>query len=143
MRTRDYAAEFTGTFLLLLIGLSAVVVDFAPGSPVPRWIPDENLRRLLTGFLFAGGATAIVYSPLGKTSGGHSNPAVTLAFYRLRKITARSASPYVVAQFGGALAAAAAVGLLWGSLAVDVDLGATVPGRGGWPAPFAAEIAVT
>jgi aquaporin Z len=93
MKSRDYAAEFAGTFLLLLIGLSAVVVDFAHGSPVPRWIPHRDLPRLLTGVLFAGGATAIVYSPLGKTSGGHINPAVTLAFFRLRKITGSSASP--------------------------------------------------
>src|SRR6266542_6465590 len=143
MRTRDYAAEFTGTFLLLLIGLSAVVVDFAPGSPVPRWIPDQNLRRLLTGFLFAGGATAIVYSPLGKTSGGHINPAVTLAFLRLRKITGRSAAWYMVAQFAGALAGAVAVRLLWGKLATDVDLGATIPGRGGSAASLLAETAMT
>lgn len=143
MRTRDYAAEFAGTFLLLLIGLSAVVIDFAHGSPVPRWLPDENLRRLLTGIVFAGGATAIVYSPLGKTSGGHINPAVTLAFLRLRKITGLSATWYMLAQFAGALAGALAVRLLWGNLAVDVDLGATIPGRGGWPASLLAEIAIT
>jgi len=143
MRTRDYAAEFAGTFLLLLIGLSAVVVDFAHGSPVARWLPDENLRRLLTGFIFAGGATAIVYSPLGRTSGGHINPAVTLAFLRLRKITGRSAAWYMVAQFAGAFAGAVAVRLLWGSLASDVDLGATIPGWGGSAVSLLAEIAMT
>jgi aquaporin Z len=143
MRTRDYAAEFAGTFLLLLVGLSAVVVDFAHGSPVPRWLPDENLRRLLTGILFAGGATAIVYSPLGRTSGGHINPAVTLGFFRMRKITRRSAAWYVVAQFAGALAGAVAVRLLWGSLARDVHLGATNPGRGGSAVSLVAEIAMT
>src|SRR5207244_4145864 len=78
-------AEFAGTALLLLIGLSAVVVDFATGSPVIRWVPNEDIRRLLTGIVFAGGATAIVYSPLGRRSGGHINPAVTGAFLRLGK----------------------------------------------------------
>jgi aquaporin Z len=143
MRARDYAAEFAGTFLLLLIGLSAVVVDFAQGSPVPRLLPDQDIRRLVTGIVFAGGATAIVYSPLGKTSGGHINPAVTLAFLRLRKITGRSAAWYVVAQFAGALAGAMAIRLLWGRLATEVDLGATIPGRGGPAVSLGVEIAMT
>ena len=140
---REYAAEFAGTFLLLAIGLSAVVVDFADGSPVPDWIPDGNLRRLITGIVFAGGATLIVYSRLGKRSGGHINPAVTVGFYRLCKMTGRSAVAYVGAQLGGALAGAAAVRLAWGSLAREVDVGTTTPGHGGWVAALGAEIAMT
>jgi aquaporin Z len=140
---REFAAEFAGTALLLVIGLSAVVVDFAEGSPVPDWIPDGNLRRLLTGIVFAGGATLIVYSPLGKRSGGHINPAVTLAFLRLGKITWRSAGGYLASQFLGALAGAAIVQLVWGSLAAQVDLGTTVPGHGGWIAALVAECAIT
>lgn len=106
MGFREYAAEFTATFLLLLVGLSAVSVNFGDGSPIPSWIPNEAVRRLLTGILFAGGATAIVYSPLGQRSGGHLNPAVTLAFLRLGKMTRRSAVFYIVAQILGALAGA-------------------------------------
>lgn len=49
MGFREYAAEFAATFLLLLIGLSAVVVNFGAGSPVPSWIESDGLRRLLTG----------------------------------------------------------------------------------------------
>jgi aquaporin Z len=140
---REYAAEFTGTFLLLVIGLSAVVVDFAHGSPVPDWIPDGNIRRLITGIVFAGGATLIVYSRLGMRSGGHINPAVTIGFYRLHKMTSSSAAAYVVAQLAGALAGAAAVRLAWGKLARQVDVGTTTPGHGGWLAALAAEIAMT
>src|SRR5215471_16371494 len=123
----DYLAEFAGTALLLVIGLSAVVVDFAAGSPMVRWVPDESARRLLTGIVFAGGATAIVYSPLGKRSGGHINPAVTGAFLRLGKIGTRSAAWYWAAQFAGALAGAFVVRAIWGRLAVQVDVGTTVP----------------
>jgi aquaporin Z len=140
---REFAAELAGTALLLVIGLSAVVVDFAQGSPVPGWIPDGNLRRLLTGIVFAGGATLIVYSPLGKLSGGHINPAVTLGFLRLRKITPRSAAGYVAAQVVGALAGAAIVQFVWGRLATQVDLGTTVPGHGGWVASLIAEVVIT
>jgi aquaporin Z len=131
MGSRDFLAEFVGTALLLLIGLSAVVFDFAAGSPMVRWLPDEDVRRLLTGIVFAGTATAIVYSPLGRRSGGHINPAVTGAFLRLGKIAPRSAAGYWAAQFAGALAGALIVRAIWGRLAVQVHVGATVPGPRG------------
>ncbi len=143
MGSGEYLAEFVGTALLLLIGLSAVVVGFASGSAVLGWIPNEDLRRLLTGILFAGGATAIVYSPLGRRSGGHINPAVTAAFLRLGKITWTSAAWYWAAQFAGALTGALAVRLLWGHLAREVDVGTTIPGRGGSLASMAVEAGIT
>jgi aquaporin Z len=71
-RTREYLAEFLGTALLMLVGLSAVCADFATQSPVVTALPDPAVRRLLTGAIFAGTATAIVYSPLGRRSGGTS-----------------------------------------------------------------------
>ena len=142
-RTREYVAEFAGTFLMLLIGLSAVTVMFATSSPVVRWVPSEDVRRLITGTVFAGGATLIVYSPIGKTSGGHLNPAVTLAMRRMGKMTPRGAAGYVAAQLAGALAGAAVVRVAWGSLADDVRVGATRPGIGGWPWSVVAEVAFT
>ena len=52
------------------------------------------------------GATAIalIYSPWGKRSGTHLNPAVTLCFLRLGKTTTVDAICYIAGQFvGGAL----------------------------------------
>jgi aquaporin Z len=140
---REYAAEYVGTALLLLVGLSAVCADFATRSPVVSAIPDSNLRRLLTGVIFAGTATAIVYSPLGKRSGGHINPAVTLAFLRLGKITPKSAAIYIAVQIAGALSGAALVLVIWRGWATNVSVGATVPKDGGAWAAAGAEIAVT
>jgi aquaporin Z len=143
MGWRELAAEFVGTALLLVLGLSAVVADFSPGSPIVTAIPSEDLRRLLTGVLFAGSATLIVYSPLGRISGGHINPAVTLAFYRLGKITGRSAIGYVLAQIAGGILGAILVVLAWRTRATSVDVGATVPGKGGVWASVGAEAAGT
>jgi aquaporin Z len=140
---REYAAEFVGTALLLLVGLSAVCADFATQSPVVSAIPDSNLRRLVTGIIFAGTATAIVYSPLGRRSGGHINPAVTLAFLRLGKISPRSAAIYIAVQIAGALTGAALVLAIWRGWATSVSVGATVPKDGGAAAAVAAEAAVT
>jgi aquaporin Z len=138
--TREYLAEYLGTALLLLIGLSAVCADFAVRSPVVSALPDESMRRLLTAVIFAGVLTAIVYSPLGRRSGAHLNPAVTLAFWLLGKITARSAMFYVAAQIAGGLTGAALVLALWGEWATNVHVGATVPKAGG---PFVALVAET
>jgi hypothetical protein len=41
------------------------------------------LRRLITGFLFGTTGACIALSPVGKVSGAHINPAVTLAFRRM------------------------------------------------------------
>jgi aquaporin Z len=143
LSVREYAAEFVGTAVLLLVGLSAVCADFATRSPVVSAIPDSNLRRLLTGVIFAGAATAIVYSPLGRRSGGHINPAVTLAFLRLGKISPGSAAIYIAVQIAGALTGAALVLAIWRGWATSVSVGATVPKDGGVASAVAAEVAVT
>jgi aquaporin Z len=138
-----YFAEFAGTALMLFLGVTAVAFMWSPGSPVPA-IPVPALRRLLTGVLFAAGATAVVYSPLGQISGGHINPAVTLAFWRMGKVPGRDAVMYVVAQFAGALVGTYAAGVAWGRLTVNVQYAATVPGDGYTAAgAFAAEILIT
>jgi aquaporin Z len=138
-----YVSEFAGTALMLFIGVSAVAFMWGPGSPVPI-IENGAWRRLVTGILFAGGATAVVYSPLGQISGGHINPAVTLAFWRMGKVPARDAVIYIVVQCFGAIVGAFAAGLAWGPLTIGVQYAATVPGPGySWAGALAAEAAIT
>jgi aquaporin Z len=138
-----YLSEFTGTALMLFIGVSAVAFMWAPGSPVPV-VSNGALRRLLTGLMFAGGATAVVYSPLGQISGGHINPAVTIAFWRLGKVPTRDAVIYIVMQFLGAFVGAYAAGVAWGPLTTGVQYAATVPGEGySWAGALVAETFIT
>ena len=138
-----YLSEFAGTAIMLFIGVSAVAFMWGPGSPVPV-VSNGALRRLLTGIMFAGGATAVVYSPLGQISGGHINPAVTLAFWRLGKVPGRDAVIYVVMQFVGAFVGAWAAGVAWGHLTTGVQYAATVPGEGyTWAGALAAETLIT
>jgi aquaporin Z len=138
-----YVSEFAGTALMLFIGVSAVAFMWSPASPVPA-VSNAALRRLLTGLLFAGGATAVVYSPLGQISGGHINPAVTLAFWRMGKVPSRDALIYVAVQCLGALVGAYAAGVAWGPLTTSVQYAATVPGDGySWAGALAAEAFIT
>jgi aquaporin Z len=78
---------------------------------------------------------------MGKRSGAHFNPAITLTYFRLGKIDKWDASFYVVFQFiGGICGVGFASFCLGSSLALPtVDYAVTVPGRGGTAGAFCAE----
>jgi len=121
--------EFLGTGLLLLIGLSLVIAMFGVGSPLVKLIPDIGARRIITGFLFGSTGALIAISPLGKVSGAHINPVVTMTFLLFGKIDRRSALSYVLGQFAGAVVGCIPL-LAWGELGRSISFGATMPGQG-------------
>src|SRR5258708_38529669 len=125
----EWACELVGTALLLIGGLSAICWDFAPGSPVATAVPDHSARLLITGLLFAGTGSLVAISPLGRRSGAHLNPAVSLAFWRRGHMSPPDLAGYIAAQFAGALLGTALVRLLWGRTAAAVQLGATPAGH--------------
>jgi aquaporin Z len=111
-----YGAELIGTALLVAVGLSIVILAFGQGSPVIQFIPSAGWRRLITGALFGTTGTLIALSPLGKESGAHINPAVTLGFWLMGKLKLRYVPGYVIAQLAGALAGAVPL-MAWGAMA--------------------------
>jgi aquaporin Z len=133
MKTHDrfpwllFGSELAGTALLVAIGVSFVILDFGQGSLVVKVLPDPGERRLLTGFLFGTTGGLIALSPLGRESGAHINPMVTLAFWLMGKLRARHAFGYLVSQLAGAVAGAAPL-LLWGAMGRSIAFGATLPG---------------
>jgi aquaporin Z len=90
-------------------------------------------------------AAALIYSPWGRRSGAHFNPATTLTFWRLGKIAPADAALYALGQSAGGilgvLLAAALVGPPLG--APDVLYVATLPGAAGPAGAFVAEVAIT
>jgi aquaporin Z len=124
-----FGSELVGTAVLLLVGLSLVIVIFGQGSPVAGVLPDEGWRRLIAGFLFGTTGASIALSPVGKRSGAHINPVVTLAFFVMGKLDRRTSLGYVAAQLGGAVLGSLPL-LVWGSMGRSVAFGATVPGAG-------------
>lgn len=72
-----------------------------PSSPAHRAISSDLARRALIGLAMGGTAVALIYCPWGKRSGAHMNPAVTLCFLWLKKITPRDAAGYIAGQFAG------------------------------------------
>ena len=107
--------------------MSAVCLDFGPHSLVAAHVPSVSLRLLLTGLLFAGTGTLVVVSPLGRLSGGHLNPVVTLAFRITGHVHPRDLFGYIAAQCVGAVVGAAIARVVWGQIAVSVHDGATAP----------------
>ena len=126
---QKYLAEFLGTAILLLLGLSLVIFMFGEGSPAGQIIPNIKLRQMITGFLFGSVGASIALSPLGKASGAHVNPAVTLAFRLFGKIDLQTSLGYIIAQLSGAVVGCLPL-LIWGSMGRRVDFGATIPGQG-------------
>ena len=124
-----YASEFVGTALLVFLGLSIVVALWghrAPLADIPLTPPQ---RRLISGFLFGSVGATIAFSPIGRISGAHINPAMTLAFWLEDKMKWRDASCYVLAQLAGSIAGSAML-LVWGGIGASDDWGASVPGDG-------------
>jgi aquaporin Z len=94
----EWGCELLGTMLLVLGGVSAVVLDFGIRSPVASALPSHSLRLLLTGLLFAGCGSLVAVSPIGRRSGAHLNPSITVALWCRGHLRTGDALGYVVAQ---------------------------------------------
>ncbi|MFE1521086.1 MIP/aquaporin family protein [[Kitasatospora] papulosa] len=140
---REIASECTGTALLLFGGLSAVAFSLPENSPLGSLFPGEITRTLMASGLFATIATLIIYSPLGKISGGHINPAITITFTGLGKLSLSGAAAYVASQFAGAIVGTAVAKIALGRRLDDINAGSTQPEYGGDWLALAAEILAT
>ncbi|MGH7568929.1 MAG: MIP/aquaporin family protein [Gemmatimonadales bacterium] len=111
---RPLAAEFVGTALFVFLGVGSVVMH--GGTP--------SVAAPLTIALAHGVALAILVSATMSISGGHLNPAVTLALFAARKVDAQTAGGYVAVQLAGAVLGALLVrALLPAGLDVATNLG--------------------
>ncbi len=123
------------------------VLLFHPGSRVVRGVRSEALRRGLMGLAMGSTAALLIYSPWGTTSGAHMNPAVTIAFLALGKITGVDAALYCGAQVLGGLVGIVAAWAVMGVRLTHpaVQCVATLPGRFGakWAAVAEFGIAFT
>lgn len=64
---------------------------------------SDVIKFFVIGLFFAIGLCVVIYSPLGKRSGGHLNPAVTVAFWLNGLMHGMDAVCYIAAQFTGAV----------------------------------------
>jgi len=78
----EYLMEAAELGLFMVSACLCVALVEHPASPVRQALDDGLLRRALIGLAMGITAVAIVHSPLGRRSGAHFNPAVTLTFWR-------------------------------------------------------------
>ena len=117
METRKVLAELIGTFLFMTIGYASVAAALAAGAPPLLVVP----------FSFGLGLLAAIFA-VGHISGGHFNPAVTVAMVLDGRTSMTDAVGYIIAQVIGAIAAAAVILV---ALSQDaVASGITAPGEG-------------
>lgn len=128
-----YLIEAWALGSFMLIASLVVILIEHPALPVRASIPMPIVRRALIGLAMGTTACCLIYSGWGKRSGAHLNPAVTLAQWRLNRITTVDAFFYIVAQFtGGALGVASIHYLLPDYLSHPaVKYAVTVPGPTG------------
>lgn len=118
---KRYIAEFIAAFFLVFAGTGAIVADHQLAVILVR-----DSFGILGVALAYGLALTVVIAAIGGISGGHANPAVSIAFYISRRLSAKDLGGYVVAQLAGGLVAALLVARIFVQEAVEAT-GSGVP----------------
>jgi glycerol uptake facilitator-like aquaporin len=98
----------------LLFGVPTAVRWIIGASPISRAIPGIHLELLVVGAVVGLLLAGLILSPLGKASGGHINPAISLAMWRFGTFPGRAVAPYIAAQLAGSLLGVLLARLAWG-----------------------------
>lgn len=112
---RKLIAEFVGTFTLIFLGVGAGIVSSGD---------------IVAIALAHGLAIALMVTAVGHISGGHFNPAVTLAMLVTGRIEVPEAIRYWFAQIAGAAGAALVLLATLGSSIRDAGVNVGTPGIG-------------
>ncbi|WLH26075.1 aquaporin Z [Pseudomonas sp. FP215] len=120
--TKRLAAEFFGTFWLVLGGCGSAVLAAA--------FPELGIGFVGVALAFGLTVLTIAYA-VGHISGGHFNPAVTLGLLAAGRIDGKDVVPYILTQVLGAIAAAGVLYLIAsGKAGFDVSAGFATNGYG-------------
>jgi aquaporin NIP len=112
-------AEFMGTYALVLFGCGAIILS-----------EIENFPSVLIPLIFGVTITTFVYL-LGRFSGAHFNPAVTIGFVLNKEISIKDSISYIATQILGACLASQTHEVIFGrthnfgvtTLSVNTGLG--------------------
>lgn len=115
---RRLFGELFGTFLLVVVGAGASVLDARTAGGIGR------TAEVITPGLMV--LAVILF--MGAVSGAHLNPVVSIAFALRNDFQWRRVPGYILAQIAGAAAACLLLRALFGTVGA---LGATLPGAGG------------
>lgn len=114
MKTKQYAAEFLGTFILVFCGTAAIVINETSSGVITHVGVAVTFGLVVLAMIHA----------FGDISGAHINPAVTIAFAAAKKFPVQKVIPFVFFQLSGALLASYVLKILFPENSL---LGATLP----------------
>jgi len=130
---RAWLSEFAGTTILLFAVALVARWLGGPHSALAAAVPAAPGRAAITGVVSGAVVGLLIISPLGRSSGGHFNPAVTVTFWQLRALPGRDAIAYVAAQLAGSLAGVALGWAVLGAAFADPPVAyAAIQPAAGW-----------
>ncbi|NRN29939.1 MIP/aquaporin family protein [Photorhabdus heterorhabditis] len=109
--TGQCIAEFLGTALLVFFGLGCVAAARIAGAQLGLWE---------ISIIWGLGVALAVYLTAG-VSGGHLNPAVTIALWLFARFSSKKVIPFIIAQMIGGFVAAAIVYTMYYNIFLDYE----------------------
>jgi glycerol uptake facilitator-like aquaporin len=115
---RNSAFELILT-VILLFGVTSIVRWVIGPSLISRVIPQIHAELLIVGAAVALLLAGLILSPPGRASGGHMNPAISLAVWRFGVFPGAGVAPYTIAQLLGSVLGVLAARALWGQVVAE------------------------
>src|SRR6266404_4710947 len=104
---------------ILLFGVASIVRWVIGPSVISRAIPQIHAELVLVGVAVALLLAGLILSPLGRASGGHMNPAISLTMWRFGVFPGAGVVPYTVAQLLGSVVGVLAARVVWGEVIAE------------------------
>lgn len=138
---RIYLIEAWALGMFMFSAVFFTILIEHPALPVRNFVASAIQRRMLIGLAMGLTAVLLIYSSWGKKSGAHMNPAVTLTFLALKRLSIVNAFYYILFQFLGGLIAVWLMKLLFPQMIKypTVNYAVTIPGAAGVFTAFWAE----
>ena len=104
---------------ILLFGVASIVRWVIGPSVISRSIPQIHAELVLVGAGVALLLAGLILSPMGRASGGHMNPAISLAMWRFGVFPGAGVVPYSIAQLLGSVLGVLAARVVWGQVIAE------------------------
>jgi len=128
---RHSALELILTFFMLF-GVTSIVRWVIGPSLISRTFPEIQVELVIVGASVAILIAGLILSPPGRATGGHMNPAISLAMWRFGVFPGAGVVPYIIAQLLGSVLGVLVARAVWGPVVVEPSVAYAVlqPGPG-------------
>ena len=108
---------------VLLFGVVSIVRWVIGPSPISRTIPGIHAELCIVGAAVAFLLAGLILTPMGRASGGHTNPAISLAMWRFGVFPGAGVVPSTLAQLVGSVLGVVAARRMWGHVVAEPTVG--------------------